>query len=118
MKKFIIILALLAFTCSIDTYGVTAIKKGQQSPTDGFVFSKEEEKTVRGYKENSIKLEQLNVLKNEKIDLQDQRITNLKNHIEDSKPLSTWGKIGYFTLGVVATGLNLYLASKVLEGMK
>ena len=106
----ILITSLLIF--SLSTYAVTPIKSGEKSPTDGYVFSKDEEKQVREINEKKIALEELAVKQADLIKIQEDRIVILEKEV-DTRILTGWEKAGYVILGIVGTSAAVYLAGKL-----
>ena len=94
------------------------VKKGDIVKNDGVLFSKAEEKELRKRDQQRIKLEDLNVLKDQKIDIQNKRIDNLKEHVTDLESLNRWGKYTWYLIGFVSATASLYIGSKISKNMK
>jgi hypothetical protein len=109
--KYIILLTIFVSNIAL---GVTPIKKGEVSPHDGYIFTVEEEKALRTRDMQRIKLEELNTLKDQKIELQNEKIKILESHISTS----SYTKYGYFALGVLTTIGSLYVSSLILRNLK
>ena len=116
---------LLILVLSYNSYAVTPLKKGEPAPNDGYHFSKKEEEKLRATIENSngkiIKLEQLGVIKDDIINEQKKQVeqysrTNDRLHKQlEKRPTGFWGKVGYFMLGAVITGLVSYGAARSIR---
>ena len=105
MNKSILTL-ILAGLMIIPTFGAKVLQKGDSAPYKGILFDMEEERGLRKVKMEHIQIKELNALQLEKLMLQSKRIKNLRSHIESNK--SVWSKIGFFTLGILATSAALY----------
>lgn len=104
MKPFLtLILALLMLT---PTFAAKTIEKGSPAPYKGVIFTVEEEKKLQSMKLKNLGLVELNTLHKQKSVIQSQRINNLRSQLKSRQ--SVWQKIGYFTLGVLATSAALY----------
>ena len=106
------VITTLLLVFSLSTYAVTPIKSGEKSPTDGYVFTKSEEKQVREINEKKIALEDLATKQADLIKIQEDRIVILKREV-DTRTLTGWEKAGYVILGVVGTSVAVYLAGKL-----
>ena len=105
MNKSILTL-ILAGLMIMPTFGAKVLQKGDTAPYKGILFDMKEEKKIRQIKMEHIQIKELNALQLEKLMLQSKRIDNLRNYVESNK--SIWSKIGFFTLGVLATSAALY----------
>lgn len=105
MHKSILSLVLILFTL-VPTFGAKVLEKGAEAPYKGVLFSMEEEKKLRKTNMELIRIKELNALQKEKMMIQSKRIINLREYVESNK--SIWTKIGYFSLGVIATSAALY----------
>ena len=113
-----IVLTVLTFILMSQAVAVTPIKKGEVAPHDGFIFDQVEEKELRQRDQRRIKLEELNILKDEKIEIQAKRIDNLKSQVKDLEGLNRWGKYGWYALGFIAATASLYISSQITENMR
>jgi len=111
MKKLLILTLLLT---SVNTIAVVPIKAGETAPVSGYIFTPTEEKAVRKIKEEKLKLEDLNILKDRKIVLQDGRIKVLQKRVENLR-FGVWYKVGFFSLGITFSALGVWGASKLLK---
>ena len=109
--KYLIILSLIF---SANSFAVTPIKEGQKSPETGYIFTSSEEKQVRGINEKRLKLEDLAVKQEELNKVQSERISELEKEVE-KRTFTTSEKVIYFGLGVLATGISVYLAGKLVK---
>lgn len=111
-------ISLILLIITLNSFSMTPVKKDDTVPYDGYLFNNEEEKKIRQINEEKIKLEDLNILKDKKIELQDLRINNYQNYVEDTKdlkPLGSWERVGWFFLGVLSTGVGFYTTSKIIK---
>lgn len=106
---------LLALVISFNAYGITTLKKGDKAPEDGYLFNSQEEKSLRQIERDKVVLQDLNILKDQKIDILNQRIENYR----DQKQNMTWFKENsstmYFLMGFLASSLSVYLATRYGE---
>ena len=109
--KYLIILSLIF---SANSFAVTPINEGQKSPETGYIFTSSEEKQVRGINEKRLKLEDLAVKQEELNKVQSERISELEKEVE-KRTFTTSEKVIYFGLGVLATGISVYLAGKLVK---
>lgn len=117
MKHFILAITLLF---SLNSFGVQTVKKGEEVPHDGVLFTHKEEKELRKTNEQKIRLEDLRIQQDEVIKIQQQRIDNYKVYYDETKnqrSLTKWEKVLYFTGGVVASGLLIYTTSKIMHNV-
>lgn len=108
---------------------VIRLEKDKPAPFTGFLFTDEKAKEVRikllerdFYKETSESFEKSNsflkqnsTLKDEQIKIIMERNDNLAKALRDERSMNTWERIGWFTLGVVATGAALYGLKQVTK---
>lgn len=106
------VITALLLVFSLSTYAVTPIKAGEKSPTDGYIFSKSEEKQVREINEKKIALEELAVKQADLIKIQEDRIVILEKEV-DTRTLTGWEKTGYVIIGIVGTASAVYLAGQL-----
>jgi len=88
------------------TFGAKVLQKGDIAQYKGVLFTMEEEKSLRKDNMELIRIKELNTLQLEKLMIQSKRINNLRSYVESNK--SVWAKIGWFSLGVLATSAALY----------
>lgn len=113
MRNLIIIITSLLLSWS--ALAVDHVKPGDTVKKEGFVFDVQEEQKVRANNERRKLLEKLVIRLDDKIDLQDYQIDLYKEHVDSTRPLTKWQKVGYFFLGMAATSASLYVSSKILE---
>ena len=112
------ILMILVFTIlSFRTFGVVHVKKGDIVKHEGYLFSVEEEKSIRKIKMEHIHLKRLRVSQTDFINIQKKQIHLYKEHI-NNLGTSQWERALIFTAGMVTSGLMLYGASKVINNIK
>lgn len=114
MKAILLVLILLTQSAFGCTKPVTHLLEGDKAPCEGYLFSPEQEKEVRGKVE--IMEQQTHVIQD-----QDALIVNLKQQIDNETKqtqnlnsqlnASSWDKYIYFGLGVLATSAAIYGAS-------
>lgn len=119
MKLFIILL------CSANlalAQSITPVKKGEPSPHDGYVIDDKMEKKMRQVneenkknKELNIKMEQLGVLEESKVNLYKEQVSSLEKENSSLRTTNNLSIIVYFGLGVLATGLAAYGTMKALN---
>ncbi|HLD91086.1 MAG TPA: hypothetical protein VI911_08755 [Patescibacteria group bacterium] len=117
MKKIITTFVLLSLLTT-NILAMTPVKKDDKVPYDGYLFTSEEESKLRQTNEEKIKLEDLNVLKDRKIEIQELRLDGYKKYVDETKdlaPMGTWERIGWFFLGVGVTGVGFYTTSKIIK---
>jgi len=105
MNKSILTL-ILAGLMIMPAFGAKVLEKGDSAPYKGVLFTMEGEKKLRKLKLEHLQIKELNALQLEKIMLQSKRIDLLRDHVESNQ--SIWAKIGYFSLGILATSAALY----------
>jgi len=108
-------LAILGLLFSFTTYGVTPISKGQVSPVDGYVFSSDEEKSLRKINEQNIILSDLQVKMEERSVIQGQRIEEYSKYFKQQSEIGPWTKVGYFAAGAGATVALIYLGTAIVK---
>ena len=109
--KYLIILSLIF---SANSFAVTPIKEGQKSPESGYIFSVSEEKQIRTINEKRLKLEDLSLKQEELNKVQSEKISELEKEVE-RRTFTTTEKVIYFGLGVLATGISVYLSGKLVK---
>lgn len=105
MNKSILSLVLVFFLIS-PTFGAKVLQKGDIAQNKGVLFTMEEEKKLRKTDMELFRIKELNALQLEKIMIQSKRIKNLRGYVESNQ--SIWAKVGWFSLGVLATSAALY----------
>ena len=127
MKYLLIALMIFSQPAFADT--ATNISKGQPAPYDGVLMDTERSKKIRDELIDKDALEKTNESLNKSIKLyrdnedilQDQKKLLINQNIEltktlnDTRETSGWVKAGYFFLGIAATGLAVYGASKLVR---
>lgn len=98
--------AVLFLSILAPTFGAKVLQKGDIAPNKGVLFTMVEEKALRKTDMELIRIKELNALQLEKLMLQSKRINNLRSYVESKQ--SVWSKVGFFTLGVLATSAALY----------
>jgi hypothetical protein len=86
-----------------------------KAPFAGYLLP---EATVKQLRNDSLERDMYkttNDLKDQQIALLGTQNTNLANTLKETSTLSTWEKIGYFTAGIVLTGLAVDAASKIIS---
>jgi len=94
------------------------VQPGHVITEKSIVFTMKEEKKLRENNNKRLKLEDLRIQHEAKIDIQQKRIVNLKEYVEDHKSLTTAGKIGWFFIGFLASSTATYVAVKVVNEAK
>lgn len=115
------ILIILLFTISTAfAQNVRQIKAGEAAPSDGFFVTKEQlQKFVDTDQDREllrlkvIKLEELQVVQDERINLYRSRITEIDKELTRSTRRGSFKGIGGFVLGVLATSAAAYAAIQV-----
>ena len=115
MTKLLVLVCLLF---SFNSFGAEYLKKGEPAPHNGVLFTDTEEEKLRANNEKLKSLEQLTIVYERKDKLNEERIKNYKEYIQDTKQLNTYGKIGYFFLGFLASSATLYVSSKIVKNVK
>lgn len=106
---------------------IQEVHKGETVNCDGLLFSPEASKKVdeivqdaKYYKELADKLIQRKELTDKELNVLDQRLKLyqdqsrlLADQLTKNENNDKWEKIGYFSLGVLATGLSVYAATQL-----
>lgn len=94
-----------------SAWGVAPVKKGELAPVDGYIFTPDEEQSLRlkneQHKSKIIKLEDLGKINEQIIKEQQKHISSLNNPVNN-----TWL---WFALGVLTTSLGVYVGSKAAK---
>jgi len=114
--KYILILTLLL--TSVNCFSVTHLNKGDLAPNSGYLFTEKEERKLRQNDHKRITLEDLNILKDEKILIQEQRIGNLKEQNKDLKFVNKYGKWVYYFAGVLMSSFSIYMGSRFVKEIR
>lgn len=127
MKNLLVslMIILIAQTPQSSAQDFLSIEKGQASPISGFVLSVDGAQTIRkgllersDYQALAESRERSITLKNLNISLQEDQINVLRSMNSDLKDLhnrNDYENAGWFLLGVLATSLSIYGASKVVK---
>ncbi len=124
MKYFIIFILVLQTAFAQD---VTKLNKDEKAPYEGYLFPPQKASELKdavierdGYKLLNHSLEKSLELQKKNIDLQEQKVDivleqnfKLTKSLNDERSMTSWERIGWFTLGVLGTGLAVYGASKI-----
>ena len=119
MMEWLIILT-IATTTNIHADTVF-LKQGEQAPTDGYHVDVDTMKKIRkdglerdAYKKEneslnkSLELQNLSLqLRKEQVDMLTKDSDRLAERLRKSSQMSTWERVGWFGLGILATGLAL-----------
>ena len=116
MKNLLYILVIVLLTFS--SYAAEIVEPGHVIAEKSLVFTMKEEKKLRENNEKRLKLEDLRIYHERKIEIQQKRIDNLKDYVEDHKSLTTTGKIGWFLVGFIASTAATYITIKVVQEAK
>ena len=91
---------------------MVVLKKDQPAPFDGILSDSAQMKEFRQINETNkllnqqnLELKNLSVLQNEKLDLYKSGLNSANLVIEKNEKYKFWTNIGYFTLGVLVTGI-------------
>ena len=110
MKVLISIMLVFSFT----TYGqrLEVVNKGQKAPYDGLLADKRQMEKFREINEKkkllekqNIELKDLTLTKDQRIKFHQENADFYKEELRKQESRTFWAKVGYFTLGVVVTGL-------------
>lgn len=118
--KYLLIICLTLSNCfAID---VTPIKKGEAASKDGFFIDSENLKEMRQINEDKKVAESSNLLLQDLVNINEQRIEIYKNNqklYEDAlvkeKTKSDMKGIGGFILGILVTSGTFYIATKIVR---
>ena len=119
MKKWLISSVIVILMTTNSYSGVVYIKQGEAAPSDGYLVDAETMKKMRGEilerdaykKENeslnrSLELQDLSLtLRKEQVDMLSKDSNRLADRLHKSSQMSTWERVGWFGLGILATGL-------------
>jgi len=119
MVRLILVLSLIGNLCYAED--VIRLEKDKPAPFTGYLFTDEKTKDTRikllerdFYKETSESFEKSNTylqknlsLKDEQIKLITEQNTNLAKTLREERSMTGWERIGWFSLGIVATGFAL-----------
>lgn len=126
MIKYIILLSFL----SSQTYAnVIHLNSGDKAPAPGYLFSEDQAQSTRIQLLDCQDLTAINTSLQKSVDIykQNQDLYSKQTTIlldqnqklieaeKSSSTLSTWEKIGYFSLGIIATGLAFEAAKTVIR---
>lgn len=118
MQKFLCYLLIFLYSFNIycdDT--VVYLEEGKPAPYTGYLFNPTKEKELRlldvnltYYKSFSESLQNINKAQEDNLKQMDYRLTLRDKRIEEltDRQDGIWGKIGFFILGSVITGLVSY----------
>lgn len=119
MKILLVFILLMNSALAID---VRVIKKGQQAPEDGFFVTAKTMKELRKVNEDKkalekkvVKLEQLAFIKDQKIELYAVELKETHKQLSWERTKGNFKGIGGFLIGVAATSLAAYAASRVIK---
>ena len=108
---------LFIFFISFNLIAVTPIKKGDVAKSDGFIFTKKEERELRKRDMERIQLKDLRVAHNDMLDIQKRQLKMYKNHF-DASYTTPFEKTLWFIGGMLTTGLMFYGTSKILDNIR
>lgn len=106
---------------------VVPIKKNDPSPIDGFVITQQHANNIKvlaqerdGYKllndsfQNSLKLQE-NIINSQdnKVNLLIGQNEKLAKSLYDERTMTNWERVGWFTLGIIATGFAIYAVKEI-----
>lgn len=111
-----LILLIVCLSLTDNCFGqVTTVKKGDPTPYDGVLFSKDKELKLREMKEECTvdkkKVElftKMNELNQKELDVLTQRVDNYRKEVRDNRRISDFERAIYFFAGVVITGAISY----------
>lgn len=107
-----------------SAFAFTPIKKGEPSPSDGFVVTKKQEKQLRqkveGLEFKNLRLDQLSASQKVVIDAQEQHIGLQKKHNSELRKelkerTGFWSKTMFFVLGCLTATATAYVTVKALR---
>jgi len=112
--KYLLIVLLIMQTSHAD---MAALKKGDSAPFDGIISDAAQMKEFRQINEEkkllelqNLKLKDLSAVQDERVELYKRQASSLNDEIGKAESRSFWKSIGYFTLGVLVTGLAAKVA--------
>lgn len=111
-KLILIILLISNISWAQDS---TFLNKGQPATFDGYLLPQQ---TVKNLRNDSLELgmyQRIDPLKDQQLKLVTDDRDNLAKTLQSTSSLSTWEKIGYFSAGVILTGLAIDAASKITK---
>ena len=101
---------------------MVVLKKGQPAPFDGIISDAKQMKEFRQLKENNknlkkvkLKLEDLAYVRDRKIKFFEQESDQYRTSLRRTQFRSFWSNIGYFTLGVIVSGLASKAAMETIR---
>jgi len=110
MKILISILLVLSFSSYAQKLEV--LNEGQKAPYDGLLADKKQMEQFREINERkkllekqNIQLKDLALTKDQRIKFHQENADFYKQELRKQESRTFWAKVGYFTLGVVVTGL-------------
>jgi hypothetical protein len=117
MIRFILIFV-ISFNCFTQT--AVVLTKGDTAPFDGVLSDDKQMRVYRQANEENIlleekvlKLQDLNATIQERSDIYKSEGNYYRSELRKSEVTSFWGKVGFFALGVLATGLAVKAADSV-----
>jgi hypothetical protein len=105
---------ILLFLISFNVFAQQQVilDKGQTAPFDGILSDSDQMKKYRTINEEKklldkevIKLRDLNLTKDERMKLYKEEAADWKQQYRKEQVKGFWSKVGYFTLGVLVTGV-------------
>ena len=125
MKK--IILMILSVSLTAKAADPVKLEKDSPAPFTGLLFSETKALELRNSlidldteKKLNLSFQRELQLKNSSLEFRQNEVTllqernnKLSSSLMDERTMTTWERIGWFSLGIVATGLAFYGASKI-----
>jgi len=86
-------------------------------PYNGVIFTSKEGRELAKNDKTRLKLKDLAVKQEQRIEIQDMRIVQLRGYVEDQDNLSPMGKLGWGIVGFIGGGIVFYYAGKVVNNV-
>ena len=103
METRLILIFLISFNCF--SQNAIKIKKGEKASFSGALVKEETLDRLIKSDKKVLVLEQLRLIDEQKVDIYKDRLLNTEKELSKSNRRKFWSNIGYFTLGVIITGL-------------
>lgn len=117
LKKLIVLITISIFSINSIAQDVVRIEKGEKAIFAGALVSEKKLNDLRQNEEKRVllekkvlKMEDLGLLSEEKLDIYRNRVYNVEKELSKSNRRTFWSNIGYFALGAILTGFATKVA--------
>lgn len=113
--KILVSLYIILFSFNLMAQDSVWLDKGQNSPFSGYLLHEEEVKILRNNTLERDMYKTTNDFKDQQIKLLSDQNVKLATTLESTSSLSMWEKVGYFTAGILVTGLAVKAAHEIYK---